>query len=172
VIRLVSLDPLDPEVLQKLTRVLFQAYGLGCEHVGEMEAPASALRGESIDAVEFLKVAPEVKSFADDKVLFLTGRALSGRELPSGKGPTPGFSLFGGPSGIVTAHGLPKGDGLLKRLAKQAVHELGHLWELHHCLDPRCAMYAPWAPAFANGEPTLCTFCREKSEGRIRLAKT
>jgi archaemetzincin len=172
VIRLVSLDPLDPEVLTKLTRVLFQAFGLGCEHIGEAAPPSSANNADAIDAVEFLKSAPEVKSFADDKVIFLTGRPLAGRDLPSGKSPTPGFSLFGGATAIVTSHGLPKGDALLKRLAKQAVHDLGHLWELHHCLDPRCSMYAPWAPAFANGEAVLCTFCREKSEARIRMAKT
>ena len=171
-IRLVTLDPFEPEVVQKLSRVLFQAFGLGCEYVGDAEPPPSAVHGETLDAVRFLEAAPEVKSFADDKVVYLTGRALAGRDLPSGKGPTPGFSLYGGPSAIVTSHGLPKGDALLKRLAKQAVHDLGHLWELHHCLDPRCSMYAPWAPTFANGEPVLCTFCREKSEARIRMAKT
>ncbi len=171
-IRLVSVDPFEPEVLKQLSRVLFQAYGLGCEYIGEADAPSAAVRGDTLDAVEFLKAAPEVKSFADDKVVYLASRALASRELPSGKGPTPGFSLFGGPSALVTSHGLPKGDALLKRLAKQAVHDLGHLWELHHCLDPRCSMYAPWAPTFANGEPVLCTFCREKSEARIRMAKT
>ena len=52
------------------------------------------------------------------------------------------------------------------------MHQIGHAWELHHCLDPRCSMYLPWTPSFAAGEPIFCTFCRDKSEQKLRLAKS
>lgn len=171
-IRLVTLDPIEQETLQKLSRIVFQAYGLGCEYAGEVPVPKEAIKGDALDAVELVAKAQGVKSFADDKVVYLTTRPFTPRDLPSGKAPTAGFAQYSGERAVVTTHGLPGGEALLKRLAKQVVHDVGHLWELHHCLDPRCSMYATWAPSFASGEPILCTFCREKSEAKIRLAKT
>jgi predicted Zn-dependent protease len=52
------------------------------------------------------------------------------------------------------------------------MHQLGHTWELHHCLDPRCAMYPPWTLNFEGGDTFFDTFCRDKSEQKIRLAKS
>ncbi len=173
-IRLVTLDPIDPEVLTQLSRILFQAFGLGCEYAGDVNLPKEVLKGELVDAVALVSKAPAVKSFGHDKVVYLTTRAFAPRELPSGKAPTTGFAQYASERAVCTTHGLPSGDPevLVKRLAKQVVHDVGHLWELHHCLDPRCSMYATWAPSFATGEPILCTFCREKSEQKIRMAKT
>ena len=171
-IRLVTLDTFEPELVQKLTRVIFQAYGLGCEYAGEVKTPPETLKGEALDATLLIKKVEAVTSYADDKVVYLTSRKFLPRDLPSGSAPTPGFSEFGGPRAVVTTFGLPGGDALLKRIGKQAIHDVGHMWELHHCLDPRCAMHPPWTPTFQTGEPVLCTFCRDKSEGRIRLAKT
>lgn len=169
-IRLVTLDSFDEELVSALTRLLYQAYGVGCEHAGEVEIPKEAIKGKELDATVLLAKAEAVVTYADDKVLYLTSRPFAPRELPSGKAPTPGLAEFGRTRAVVSTHGLPKGDDLLKRLGKQAIHDVGHLWELHHCLDARCAMYPPWTPAFQTGEPILCTFCREKSERKIRLA--
>jgi predicted Zn-dependent protease len=171
-IRLVTLDPFDDELLHKLTRLLFQAFGLGCEYVGEVGMPEEARKGDALDAVLLVTHASAVRSFADDKVVYLTSRKLLPRELPSGAAPTAGFSQYSGERAVITSHGLPTGDALLKRVGKQAIHDVGHLWDLHHCLDPRCAMHPPWTPTFGAGEPVLCPFCRDKSEARIRLAKT
>jgi predicted Zn-dependent protease len=172
VIRLVTFEPFERELLDQLSRAIFQAYGLGCEYAGEVPLPEKANVAGGLDAVELVTHATQVKSFADDKVIYLTARPFAPRRLPSGELPTQGFSQAGGSRAVLTTHGLPQGAAFLKRLSKQAVHEVGHLWELHHCLDARCAMYPPWAMSFATGEATLCTFCREKSEQKIRLAKT
>jgi predicted Zn-dependent protease len=172
VIRLVTLDPIEREVIDKLCRIVFQAYGLGCEYAGDVPVPKEAVKGDSLDAVELLAKAQAVKSFADDKTVYLTTRPFLPRELPSGKAPTSGFAAYSGERAVVTTSGLPEGEALLKRLAKQVVHDVGHLWELHHCLDPRCSMYATWTPSFVTGEPVLCPFCRDKSEQKIRMAKT
>lgn len=171
-IRVVTLDPFDTELVEKLCRIIFQAFGLGCEYAGEVPMPPEAVKGDQVDAQELLKHVDPVKSYADDKVLYLTSRPFAPRALPSGEAPTPGLAQYGGERAVLSSHGLPEGDALLKRLAKQALHDVGHLWELHHCLDPRCSMHPPWALTFATGEPVLCPFCRDKSEQRIRMAKT
>ncbi len=171
-IRLVTLDTFEEELVKKLTRIIYQAYGLGCEYAGEVKTPDAAVKGKELDATLLLSNAEHVVSYADDKVVYLTSRPFASRDLPSGKAPTPGLAEFGRSRAVVSSHGLPQGDALLKRLGKQAVHDIGHLWELHHCLDPRCSMYPPWTPMFLTGEPVLCTFCRDKSEKKIRLAKT
>jgi archaemetzincin len=33
-------------------------------------------------------------------------------------------------------------------------------------------MHPTWTLTFSSGEPILCPFCRDKSEQRIRMAKT
>ena len=171
-IRVVALEALDEELMSGLTRILYQAYGLGCEFAGEVELPDEALKAGKLDAPLLLEKVERVASYADDKILYVTNQPLAPRSLPSGKAPTPGFAQYAGECAVLTTHGLPEDDPLLKRLAKQAVHDVGHLWELHHCLDPRCSMYAPWSPPFQSGEPVLCPFCRDKSDHRIRMAKT
>jgi archaemetzincin len=41
----------------------------------------------------------------------------------------------------ATVYGLPEDPGLLaERLRKEAVHELGHTYNLMHCDDPLCVM--------------------------------
>ena len=58
------------------------------------------------------------------------------------------------------------------RFYDYALQEIGNAWGLHHCLDPRCAMYPHWTPSYPNGDASFCVFCRETSEQKIRLAKS
>jgi archaemetzincin len=59
-----------------------------------------------------------------------------------------GEAQLGGRAALVSTHrlaeefyGLPaRGDVLLERLVKEAVHELGHTFGLRHCSDWRCVM--------------------------------
>jgi len=59
-----------------------------------------------------------------------------------------GEAQLGGGCSIVSLHrlrdefyGLPPNDGLLlNRLAKEAIHELGHTLGLRHCFDWQCVM--------------------------------
>lgn len=169
-IRVVTLDEFDPKQLQNLCKTLYQAFGVGTEHTGEVRAPDGA--SEPYDAAKLIETLPRVAAYADDKVLFLTMRKLAERDLPTGKAPTYGFAIQGKDKAIVSTHPKKNLEEALKPASRHAMHQVGHLWELHHCLDPRCAMYPPWTPSFAAGEPTFCTFCREKSEQKIRLAKS
>ena len=49
-IRLVTLDAYDPKVIDRLCKVLYTAFGVGCEHAGDMSLPAG--QHEPFDAQE------------------------------------------------------------------------------------------------------------------------
>jgi predicted Zn-dependent protease len=127
---------------------------------------------EPLDAEKLLAEIKGVRAYADDKVLFITSRKLKERELPGGKVPTPGYALYNKDRAIISTHGYKDLEASFKPVARNALQQIGHLWGLHHCLDPRCSMYPPWTPSFSAGEPTFCTFCRDKSEQKLRLAKS
>lgn len=169
-IRVVTLDTFDEKQLGKFCQTLYTAFGVGSEHSGQIELPSGF--GEPLDAERVLAEVKGVRAYQDDKVLYLTSRKLKERELPSGMAPTPGFARFAKDKAIITLAPQKNLEAGFKFAARQALHQLGHLWELHHCLDPRCSMYPPWTPSFAAGEPIFCTFCRDKSEQKIRLAKS
>jgi predicted Zn-dependent protease len=158
-------------MVERLSKLLYAAFGVGCEHVGEHAVPSGF--HDPADAEKLLKEAPAVRSYADDKLLYVTGLKLRDRDLPSGKAPTIGFSQYAGDRALVsTADVADLEEGGGKTVGRNAMHQVGHLWELHHCLDPRCAMYPPWTPSFVTGDPVFCNFCRDKSEQKLRLAKS
>ncbi len=164
-IRVVTVEEQDPAHTLRVCKVLHAAFGVGAEHQGTVPVPQQGIRqGKEIDAQKMLLALDAVKTFADDKLFYLTTEPFAPRELPTGKLPTQGFAQFGGERALVSSHNLGKGDDQIRKLAKHAVHQAGHLWELHHCLDPRCSMFPQWAEQFAAGDPVLCSFCREKSE--------
>jgi archaemetzincin len=166
--RVVTLGEVPDDQVARVVSALHVAYGVGSEHVGSQTIPKDVSQGDALDAVKLLAEVGGVQTFADDKIVYVTTRALAPRALPTGKAPTFGFSQFAGERAVVSSAGLGTGDVLIRRLGKHAVHEAGHTWHLHHCLDPRCSMHPPWTPAFVAGEAILCTFCRDKSEKKIQ----
>lgn len=169
-IRVVTLDEFDEKQLKKLTQALYQAFGVGTEHSGQHAVPSGV--SEPFDAQKLIEGMPKVSLFQDDKVLFLTLRKLAERDLPTGKAPTHGFALQGLDKAIVSMFPKKNLEDGFKFALRHALHQVGHLWDLHHCLDPRCSMYPPWTPSFQTAEAIFCTFCREKSEAKIRLSKS
>lgn len=170
-IRIVTLGTFDEKQLEKLTQTLYTAFGVGTEHSGEVKLPAGM--SEPLDARKLLDQVDTVRAYADDKLLYLTAMKLADRELPSGKAPTSGFCLYGRDKALISIHPAKDLDEEgLKLVSRHALHQLGHAWELHHCLDPRCSMYPPWTPSFVTGDAIFCTFCRDKSEQKIRLGKS
>ena len=180
-IRVVTLEKLDPTDLAFLTGTLYRAFGVGTEHAGERRVPTDAETPDGrLDAVKLLREVEPVRIFTDDKVLFITAAPLALKPGPLGEPPCWGFAEFGATRSVITTSKLPQRgvteasvDVWRRRLAREATHAIGHLWDLHHCYDARCAMHPSWSPSLpANPEMDLCTFCREKSERRVRLAKT
>lgn len=180
-IRVVTLAELDPADLAFLTRNLYRAFGLGTELAGEKPLPAAVERRDGrVDAPSLLREVAAVRTFADDKVLYLTTEPLSIPPGPLGEPPCWGFADYGKERALVSTARLPARGGseasieaFRRRLAREAIHAVGHLWDLHHCVDSRCAMHPSWSTSLpASPEMELCTFCRDKSERKIRLAKT
>ncbi len=169
-IRVVTLDAYDDKQLAKFSRTLYTAFGVGSEHSGQKDVPAGM--SEPLDAEKLITEIKGVRAYEDDKVLFITSRKLKDRELAGGKAPTTGYAQYNQSRAIISTHGYKDLEAAFKPVARNALQQIGHLWGLHHCLDPRCSMYPPWTPSFAQGEPIFCTFCREKSEQKIRLAKS
>jgi archaemetzincin len=181
VIRLVTLDKLDPGDLTFLTSTLYRAFGVGTEHAGDRPVPPEAeTKDGRLDAVKLLREVEPIRTFADDKILYITSAPLALKPGPLGEPPCWSFAEFGGARAVMTTSKLPaRGvseasiETFRRRLAREATHAVGHLWDLHHCYDPRCAMHPSWSQALpANPETDLDTFCREKSERKVRLAKT
>lgn len=180
-IRVVTLEKLDPTDMVFLIGTLYRAFGVGTEHAGDKPVPAEAeTKDGRLDAVKLLREVEPVRTFADDKVLFIVGAPLALKPGPLGEPPCWGFAEFGGMRAVITTSKLPpRGvteasiENYRRRLAREAIHSIGHLWDLHHCYDPRCAMHPSWSQSLpANPEMDLDTFCREKSERKVRLAKT
>ncbi len=180
-IRIVTLDAFDEGDIAALSRTLYQAFGLGTEPLGRRDLPRG-LEGEDgrYDAERLAAAVEGVRVFADDKVLLLTSVPLAMKPGPLGEPPCWSFAQYGGERAVVSTSRFPaRGvseasiEAWRKRLARESIHAVGHLWELHHCYDVRCAMHPPWSPLLpASPEADLCTFDRDKSERRVRMAKT
>jgi archaemetzincin len=170
VIRVVTLDSYDEKQIAKLCQTLYTAFGVGSEHSGQKELPPGM--SEPLDAEKLLTEMKGIRAYEDDKVLFITSRKLKERELAGGRTPTSGFAWYNKSRAIISTHGFKDLETAFKPVARNALQQIGHLWGLHHCLDPRCSMYPPWTPSFGAGEATFCTFCRDKSEQKLRLAKS
>lgn len=83
-----------------------------------------------------------------------------------------GEAQMGGPCAVVSFHrltqqfyGLPHDPGLLtERLVKEAVHEVGHTFDLTHCEDFSCAMAPSHAVEWIDlKESTLCSSCQTRA---------
>ncbi|GAB6135642.1 archaemetzincin family Zn-dependent metalloprotease [Thermococcus prieurii] len=80
-------------------------------------------------------------------------------------------------SAIVSVHrlrnefyGLKPDDGLLlERAVKEAMHELGHVFGLKHCPNPRCVMHFSNSLLDTDAKgPLYCPRCEEKLEENLR----
>ncbi len=180
-IRIVTLATYDEGDLAFLSKMLYRSFGVGTEHLGDRPLSRKAeMEDGRFDAEKLLEDAPPVRAYADDKVLYVTDVELASRKGPLGEPPAWGFAEQGGEKAIISTFRFkPRGvteasiEVFRRRLAREANHYVGHLWDLHHCYDARCAMHPSWSPNLPDDpEFELDSFCREKSERRIRLAKT
>lgn len=86
-----------------------------------------------------------------------------------------GEARLGGRAAIVSAYrldpriyGLAADSELLEaRLAKETLHEVGHLLGLVHCRDSECVMYPSTDPSEVDFKPaSFCVACRGAISGR------
>jgi len=77
-----------------------------------------------------------------------------------------GEARLGGRAALVSLHRLGQAENgrrpaparVLERVAKVALHELGHLFSLTHCSDPDCLMH--FSGDVAGLDATTLLFCR------------
>lgn len=77
-----------------------------------------------------------------------------------------GEAQQGGKHALVSLHRLRVGGRtaasahalLMERCAKVALHELGHLYDLHHCTNPACLMH--FAGSLEDLDKTLLDYCQ------------
>ena len=91
-----------------------------------------------------------------------------------------GEAQLGGRACIVSTHRLGGSPGILfesknvrQRIAKEAVHELGHTFNIHHCEDPRCIMhFCRSLEDVDRKSERMCRYCQVLLEDeKKRLAK-
>lgn len=173
-IRVITLSEFEPETVDIVVKRLQNAFGVGCEVARRTTMPSEGYEpaADAYDAVRTVEEAEDVRTFGDDKIVFLTDRPLTLPTGPMGPGPVDGFAQYGSVKAIVTSAGLGgKGLSLPDGLSKRAARHVGHLFGLHHCYDQRCSMLPGWREGFEqNADTVLCPFCREKSEKRILQA--
>jgi predicted Zn-dependent protease len=172
-IHVVTVEPYEPELVDAVRRAVFTGFGVGAELTGQFSIPESAIIDGALDAEKLAFSAESIKTFADDKILYLVKRPFRPRASPAGLLPTHGFADYGKDRAVISAalitQGYPTIEAQGQRLAKLALHTVGHLFDLHHCVDVRCAMQVPWGVVFLQGQSVeLCSFCRDKSERRMK----
>ena len=90
-----------------------------------------------------------------------------------------GEAQLGGKACIVSTHRLKEGLGadileiFIQRVVKEAIHELGHTFNLRHCKDNSCCMhYCRAIKDVDRKSEQLCRYCQVLFEDEIkRMAK-
>ncbi len=86
-----------------------------------------------------------------------------------------GEAQLGGKSSVVSIHRLKEGfseqdETYLDRIAKEAVHELGHTFNLRHCKDSSCIMhYCRDIRDVDKKTNQLCRYCKILLKDDIQL---
>lgn len=146
VIHLVPVGDADRRRLEAVRVALATEFGASC-HVGDQELdPAGAYHPgrRQYHSTELLGALDRSRGGGDDILLGVAGVDLFIPILTF----VFGEAQFGGRCAVVSSHrlrqeyyGLPVDEAkLTERLVKEAVHEVGHLFSLHHCEDYLCAM--------------------------------
>jgi archaemetzincin len=165
-LQLLPIGSVDDKLLRYLQPVLEAAFRVPCKVLSSRLDPEFSLHGER-QQYHSSQIIHRMQSFvsADSgRVLGVTDVDLYIPILTF----VFGEAQVGGPVAVVSTHrlrqefyGLPSDHELLRqRVAKEAVHELGHTLNLAHCDDYRCVMASSHAVEWIDlKENSLCTNC-------------
>src|SRR5882672_10938445 len=171
-VQVLPIGKVEPSLLQGLEPAISRAFQADCEVLRTTLDPAPAFHGERLQyhSSELLRL---MQGFAGPGCWRLLGITSADLYIPI-LTFVFGEAQMGGPSAIVSCHrlrqesyGLPPDNELLRRrLAKEAVHELGHTVELTHCDDYRCVMASSHVVEGIDlKEDLLCAECQRRRTG-------
>jgi archaemetzincin len=167
-VRLISVGSLPPTLLGFLQEGLARELGAAVRRVGNLPLPASCPEGRSQYPGEpFLAALAAARPAGEEVILGVTGVDLT----------VPGLNFVFGladprsRAAVISLarlypefYGQPRDPGRFKaRAVTEAVHELGHLLGLGHCIDPACVMSFSNSLADTDRKgPGFCQLCREE----------
>ncbi len=167
-IALLSIDFHNHSTLATLARRIESEFGLPTQILENLEEPAYAFNVErrQYDSSAILKRLLSQVPEEVDKVIGITGVDLYIPVLTF----VFGQAQLGGKGALVSSHRLrqefyglePRKELLNQRLVKEVLHELGHVFGLTHCGDPRCVMHFANSVREIDGkEDKFCPQCKK-----------
>ena len=136
--RIVIVDFDRTGVGASISPILSEIFGLDCEHI-DLPFPKTELREEQCDARDIVKYLREQLPQRGDLVLGITRRDSFVPSLNF----VFGLADMKSGAAMVSFYRLKNSrqEIFLERCLKEAVHEIGHLFELGHCMNPICVMH-------------------------------
>ena len=180
-IAVVSIGPIERSLVEGVVdfvRNYYSRFGISAEFVGEVPAgPFSvafnAQRSQYLGRVFLPTLSALRERLGAVAILGITELDL----YEEGLNFVFGLANPSLRSAIVSVHrlrnefyGLKSDEGLLlERAVKEAMHELGHVFGLKHCPNPRCVMHFSNSLFDTDAKgPLYCQRCEEKLEENLR----
>jgi archaemetzincin len=139
-------EGVDPQRLDALAAELARAFGVSC-HVRAEALDASFARDAARGQYHSTAILERLRGLAADPGVRLLGVTAHDLFVPIftfvfGEAQLEGHCAVVSWYRLAEEHyGLPADEAKLReRLTKEAVHELGHTFGLHHCDDWQCVM--------------------------------
>lgn len=135
----VLLDDIETEVIDRVVAIVSEKLGVGVSLLGRVESRAGFDRARGQwRADEMIREGIEMFCSPSRLCIGLTGVDLYAPQLNF----VFGLAMRREGLAIVSWHRLKDGrDVLVARLAKEVIHEVGHLEGLDHCPDKLCVMW-------------------------------
>ncbi len=165
-VEIVPLDVADRALLDALAAELHRVFGLPCRTTPVQPLPADAYdarRGQhhATRLLEHLAASPSPAyrrlGVAGVDLFVPILRYVFGEAMLGGRAAVVSVHRLGGPGW----EGPAERSLFLARAVKEAIHELGHTFDLTHCEDPACVMASSLAVANIDRKrPDLCAYCK------------
>ncbi|MBZ5598654.1 MAG: archaemetzincin [Acidobacteriia bacterium] len=168
-LQLLPIGKLDGGLLMELAPAVADTFRMPCEILSRALDPEFAFHGER-QQYHSSEILQRMQSFLAPNSWRVLGVAAVDLYIPI-LTFVFGEAQVGGPCAVVSLHrlrqefyGLPEDQEILRyRLAKEAVHEIGHTLDLTHCDDYRCAMAPSHAVEWIDlKDSSLCASCQSQ----------
>jgi archaemetzincin len=166
-LQLLPIGNVDHELLQDLRPVLEETFRITCKVLELRFDPEFALHGER-QQHHSSQILQRMRGILPPETWRMLGVSAVDLYIPI-LTFVFGEAQMGGPTAVMSVHRLrqefygfaPDKDLLRQRIAKEAIHELGHTLALTHCENYKCAMAPSHAVEWIDlKESSLCKSCR------------